>query len=514
MKKGKFIALIIGLLLATRLSTLFTPFTDVDEALFAIFAKIWQHGGIPYIHAIETKALGIYCYYIFASWLAGHFHDISMVGVHALTIIWTGLTAWVIGRMATRLANERAGLWAALLFVLMSSFYVPKIVAASQNAILLLPICCAMELLLRPAEDIAPVMSVIAGFLISAATLIKYQAGIMIFVILGYFCLRFPWRRALKHGVCFLLGGIPLTALMLAYLYHRGALQDFMYWNFGGSMRYIESGSAGIDLWSKIKSHVLTYLACTAPVWILAALRLKTWLRQGVAAWRRDPRETGLWLWFFLGIIPVCLGKRFYGHYFLILLPQLCILSALQLTSWSSAVWLKRRKWLVGSLVFLFVISIPPKLWPRPFYAPMHEEVISDYQVYGDYLKAHTQPDDRLLVWGFSPAIYWYADRLPATRFLWSDVLVGRSPGLQAKIEATMDFSKMERHELWDMFYADLKDHPPAYIIDMAPTGMHNYQHFPMSNYHRLMAYVTANYIQEPDLNGAKVYRAIPPHTP
>lgn len=508
MKKGKFIALIVAALIVTRISTLFHPFTDVDEALFAIFAKIWQQGGIPYVNAVETKALGIYCYYIFASWLSGHFHDISMFGVHVVTILWTGLTAWVIGRIATRLSNERAGLWAALLFVLMSSFYVPKIVAASMNAILLLPLCLVMDLLLRPADAIKPWMSFLAGILVAAATLIKYQAGIMIFVVLGYFwLLRFSWRPALRHSLCFVLGGLPLPALMLAYLHHVGGLVDFWYWNFGGSMRYIQTGSASVDLWRKVKSHVLTYLACTFPVWILAGMRLATWLRQGCTTWRRDSREAAVWLWFFLCIIPVCLGKRFYGHYFLIILPQLCILSALQLVSWDVAAWAKRRKWVVGILAFLFCISLPGKMWQRPFYAPIHEEVIYDYKPYGDYLKARTQPTDRIVVWGYSPAVYWYADRLPASRFLWSDVLVGRMPGLQRELEATIDFTQYERPELWEMFYGDLAQNPPAYIIDMAPTGMHNYQHFPMHKYPKLMAYVTSRYVAEPDVLGAKVFR-------
>lgn len=496
MKKGKFIAIIIAALIVTRLPTLFHPFIDVDEALFAIFAKIWQNGGIPYVNAVETKALGIYCFYILASWLSGHFHDISMVGVHVVTIIWTGLTAWVVGRIATRLANERAGLWAALLFVLMSSFYVPKIVAASMTLILLLPMCLAMDLLLRPAEEIKPWMSVLAGVLVAAATLIKYQAGIMVFVVLGYFWfLRFSWRPALRHSLWFVLGGLPLPVLMLAYLYHAGGLADFWYWNFGGSMRYIQTGSAAVDLWRKIKSHVLTYLACTFPVWILTGLQLRQWWQRG-----RNTLETGVWIWLALCIIPVCLGSRFYGHYFLMLMPQLCILSAVQFTT-------HRRRWVVPALLMLFIATLLPRYYPRPIYERLHEEVIYDYKPYGEYLQARTQPGDRIVVWGFSPAVYWYADRLPATRFLWSDVLVGRMPGVQRALEATIDFTKYERPELWEMFYSDLAQNPPAYIIDMAPTGMHNYQHFPMSNYPHLMAYLEAHYVQESDLLGAKIFR-------
>ncbi len=509
MKKGKFVAVIIAALLISRLPTLFHPFIDVDEALFAIFAKIWQHGGIPYIHAVETKALGVYCFYTLASWLSGSLPEINMVAVHLLTIVWMGLTAWVVGRIASRVANERVGLWAALLFVIFSACFVPKIVAASMTTLLLLPMCIAMDLILRDDDARTSLMSFAAGLMVAAATLIKYQAGIMIFVILGYlWSCRTSWRTALRHSVFFIIGGLPLPAIMLGYLHHLGALQDFWYWNFGGSMHYIASGAGTIDLAAKLKSHVLPYLACTFPIWILTGMQLRQWWRQGRSG--RKPLETGVWIWFFLCIIPVCLGKRFYGHYFLILMPQLCILSAMQFVS-------KRRRWVVPATAILFIATLIPRYYPRPIYDRMHEEIISDYQLYGDYLKSHTQSEDRILVWGFSPAIYWYADRLPATRFLWSDVLVGRAPGLQGSIEATMDFSKLERPELWEMFYADLNAHTPAYIIDMAPTGMHNYTRFPMSRYPRLMDYLASNYIQESDLNGAKVYRRadlLPPIMP
>ncbi len=362
-------------------------------------------------------------------------------------------------------------------------------------------------LLLRPAEEIRPWMSALAGLLVAAATLIKYQAGIMVAVVLLYFCLWFPWRIALKRSTWFLLGGTTLPALMLVYLHHAEALTDFWYWNFGGSLRYIQGGSAAVDLGRKIKSHVLTYLGCTALVWGLSALRFRTWWRNGLSAWRRDPREAGIWLWFFLCIIPVCLGRRFYGHYFLILMPQLCVLSALQIVSWDASAWLKCCKWIAALIVLPFVATTIPRYYMRPFYNAVHEEVISDAKPYGDYIKSHTQPGDRILVWGFSPAVYWYADRLPATRFLWSDVLVGRLPGLQVDLESGIDFTRLERPELWKMFYADLGAHPPACIKDMASTGIHNYQHFPTSRYPHLMDYIAAHYTPEPDLLGAKVFR-------
>jgi 4-amino-4-deoxy-L-arabinose transferase-like glycosyltransferase len=508
MKKGKFIILIGLALIVTRLPMLFSPFIDVDEALFAVFARVWQHGGIPYVDAVEGKAMGIYYFYALASWLAGSLPDINMLAVHILGIIWVGLTAWVIGRIAARLAGECAGLWAALFFVLFTSFFVPKIIATSMEVVLLLPVCLAMDLLLRDADQIRPVSSFLAGVLISIAMIVKYQAGIMIPIIVVYFwLLRLPPRKAFVHTLLFGLGGIPAPLMMLWHLHSGDALPDFWHWNFGHSLYYIKSGSATIDLGRKLLSHVATFIAATLLVWVLTAQRFGTWCRNGWSAWRREPLEAGVWIWFFLSIIPVCMGRRFYGHYFLLVMPQLSILAALKLVSWDATAWRRCRKWVVGLILFPLALSLYGRFNMRPFYVPMHEEYIDDYKPYGDYLKSRTQPDDRILVWGYSPAVYWFAERLPATRFLWSDLLVGRIFGLQRDLEGTFDHNQFVQPIVWEMFFVDVAKHPPAYIIDMAPTGLHNYQNFPISNYPQLKEFLAGSYVAEPDFLGAKLFR-------
>jgi len=47
------------------------------------------------------------------------------------------------------------------------------------------------------------------------------------------------------------------------------------------------------------------------------------------------------------------------------------------------------------------------------------------------WMKSQTGPDDRVLVWGFEPAIYWFAERRPATRFIYN--VAQRSPWQQVR---------------------------------------------------------------------------------
>jgi hypothetical protein len=46
-------------------------------------------------------------------------------------------------------------------------------------------------------------------------------------------------------------------------------------------------------------------------------------------------------------------------------------------------------------------------------------DLASDYRV-AQWISSHSSPKDSILVWGFEPAIYWFSERAPATRFIYN----------------------------------------------------------------------------------------------
>jgi hypothetical protein len=46
-------------------------------------------------------------------------------------------------------------------------------------------------------------------------------------------------------------------------------------------------------------------------------------------------------------------------------------------------------------------------------------DLASDFRV-ANWVTAHTTPAESVLVWGFEPAIYWFSNRRPATRFIYN----------------------------------------------------------------------------------------------
>lgn len=511
------VLLIILIAILTRMPLFWDPFIHSDEALFALSAKIWSRGGIPFLDWIETKPLGVYLFYSLGFRLGRDGSDIPMRIVHMASFLWTVLTAGVIGGMASRLSEGekrwKTGLIAAIFFVLYSSFWDPTIVAVHIEVVLLLPLCLSLAVLF-PSNHLQTHRSFLSGLFASAAILCKYQAGILVPVILIYMGFILPqtlsdrrMRQAMKHCLSFILGCLPLPLLMMGYLKWKGGWEGFLFWNFLGNYFYIRDGTVAVDLGRKIVTQVLRYVLSTALLWYLMGERLGCFVRQGrKSVSERASYEFLIWIWFFLGFLPVSVGKRFEDHYFLFLTPALCILGAAALVHWSKDRW---RKWGRVVLVALLLPAIGFTV-TRYFLHPLNREFdgedMNSYRPYADFLRERTGPHDPVFVWGCGPAIYLFADRMPSSRFLRTDVLAGRVSGADPERDKSFDPRKYMIPETWAMFFEDMRRRPPTYIMDIAPTGLHDFRYYPMFQYPQLMEFVKQNYIREADFQGAVIY--------
>ena len=66
-------------------------------------------------------------------------------------------------------------------------------------------------------------------------------------------------------------------------------------------------------------------------------------------AWRHRREDTDLWLWTLSGFLAVLAGFRFFPHYYLQLLPPLCLLATRTLTSSR----LFTRRWVLAGLALV-----------------------------------------------------------------------------------------------------------------------------------------------------------------
>jgi 4-amino-4-deoxy-L-arabinose transferase-like glycosyltransferase len=507
------VLLLFVVLVFLRLPTLYQPIIDVDEAIYGLFARIWFDGGIPYIDCVETKPLGIYFFYGVIFSLFGKF---NMIAVHAATIVVVGITSYILYLIAKSLYSSRAGFWAALLYIVFGTTYIPKVIATTIEPIMLLFVVLQFYFWLLYERRSKNIYAFVSGLVFSAACLFKYQALMNIFVLATYIGLIRPltvkkikYREHWKGFGFFIFGALPLPLIMIFYLLLKGAFEGFWFWNVRGNIEYISGGTHTLILARQIATRVLPYMASTALMWVLSVSRIWKMVRSIRTGEVRDatsPQEWLIVLWLFMSIIPVSAGYRFYGHYFLLLLPPMAILSS-QVADrvWSSAGEHLSRWFVILSIIIPGLGFTAARFFTTEIHKAVHEDTLDDYKPLATYISEHTSPGEKIVAWGFAPPVYWYSERLPGTRFFWSDVLTGRVPGLNGN--AHYDNEKFVMPETWEMFLGDLDKNKPIYIIDTTPANLHDYRNYPIERYRRLKDYINSRYREEISINGAIFYR-------
>ena len=77
-------------------------------------------------------------------------------------------------------------------------------------------------------------------------------------------------------------------------------------------------------------------------------------------------------------------------------------------------------------------------------------------QEVGNYIAARSAPDETILVWSLAPAVYFYAGRRPATRYVFHHLLLTDAP-------ISLQLPGLEQRQ--SEFMHELEQHPPAYIL-------------------------------------------------
>ena len=177
------------------------------------------------------------------------------------------------------------------------------------------------------------------------------------------------------------------------------------------------------------------------------------WQRPHAIAALDGERDTDLWLWLLSAAISVGVGLRFFGHYYMQLVPPLALLAAGALARGGAPCRHAPRS--SSRVVRRRACSRPPGYFMHPFGAE------PDYESVSRYLAATTHPDDPILVWGSVPEIYWASGRRPATRFLTTPrsspaTTPGRPPDDADTGADTADAGTY--------FYEDFTAHPPRVL--------------------------------------------------
>jgi len=430
------VMLVIALAALVRLRLADVPL-ERDEGEYAYAGQLILKGVPPYLEAYNMKFPGTYYAYALVMALFGQ----TARGIHVgLMLVNTG-TALIVFATARRLAGDLCAAIAATAFVLLSLDRGILGIFAHATHFVLLPALGGLLLLLvaRESERLWP--SLAGGTLLGAAVLMKQHA--LVFVPLGVGLIAWPttsesrasWRRTTMKAALLCIGTTLPLGIVAALLYRQGVLDRFWLW----AIRYAKEYVSEVPLsfaWTVLSYRFAKVTQSTLVLWLVAAV--------GLVALALD-RWPPLTRFFIFGLLAtsflgVCPGFYFREHYFILLLPAIALLVGMSGASLrrllsrqlSPAAGLNVTVAVFAGLAVLFVVrergylfSMTPRELIRSRYGtnPFVEAI-----EIGKYIKEHTNERDRIMVVGSEPEIYFYADRVSASGYIYTYALMEPQP--------------------------------------------------------------------------------------
>ena len=465
------------------------PFLNEDEALYAAGAAAMSEGLPPYRAWVESKPPGIFYLYQAAFAVVGRYH---MEALHALTILWVLATGLVLAR----LVGPRAGPFAALFYYAFTVVQEPSVLATQCELVYSLPLALAALLISRPR--VARALG--AGVLIGLATLIKPTAVSLLAASGLWLFLRPPAPMRNEHSfrlAAALLAGFA-AAWVAAWLCFRslGVWDDLVYYAFRWTTTmYVPTGFTEFPWVTRFLRRVGFWIVLLAVPWALAYRAIRR---------ERSALTLLLGLWTACALIMLCLGGRFFDHYFPAAVTPIAALAALGAYSLERP--LHRAFVALGTAIpALACFALALDFMPSMLF--LGDSGRGPYAAVARYVREHTRPEDKVFVWGYFPLIYVAADRLAATRFVGCHYLTGYAAiGLGRKLPIEAE-DRLQVPGGFDQLIADLEARHAEVIVDTAPADLHYWSRYPLARYPRLSEYVMRNFAYEAEVDHTVIYR-------
>ena len=429
------LALVLAVVAYVRIRLLTVPL-ERDEGEYAYLGQLLLKGMPPYVAAYTMKLPGVGIAYALIMLLFGQ----TPAGIHIGLLIVNGICICLVYLLARRLLERDPAIISCASFAVLSlSQSVFGVFAHATHFVVMFSLS-GFILLLRHLDRGKLAMLFFSGLSFGLAFTMKQHAILLITFAFLYLLWRgrdkFPAGK--KHFtagcVLFLLGTSIPYALLVIWLSKAGAFARFWFWTVQYAREYASGPSLPTGLFNLVMS--LTRLRPEFPLWLLGVTGFALMFTSQKSRTDR-PFVFGFLLFSFLAVCP---GFYFREHYFVMMLPAVAILAGFAcscagrlLSFWQPAIHVRYAPIFIitatiGSGLYLekgYLFTLTPDEVSRTLGGtnPFPEAL----QV-ARYLKDHTSRTDRIAVLGSEPEIYFYADRLSATGYIYMYGLMENQP--------------------------------------------------------------------------------------
>ncbi len=403
-----------------------------DEGEYAYSGQLVLQGIAPYSLAYNMKLPGTYAAYALIMAAFGE----SPAGIHAGLLLANAATVILLFLLAKKLFGPLAGLAAGSSYALLSTGESVLGLAGHATHFVVLAALAGIFILLHAIESKRNTLYFLSGLLLGLGFLCK-QPGVFFVLFGSLFSIAMEWRTgkdwrglARRLGIYGAGAIIPLTVTCVV-LFFAGTLGKMWFWTFSYGAQYA-SALIFFEGWQQFSTMAFSVVEPVAFVWILAAIGLAA-LAWDSRTWRHAIFAIGF---LFFSWAAVCPGFYFRQHYFILVLPAVCLFVGIAVSSAAhelSEHLPSPAATAVPLLILLTAIAVSvagqsdiffrlsPLAASRAVYG---SNPFPEAQVISEYLKQHSSPNARIAVIGSEPEIYFYSKRHSATGYIYTYPLV------------------------------------------------------------------------------------------
>jgi 4-amino-4-deoxy-L-arabinose transferase-like glycosyltransferase len=376
--------------LLSRIPTFSQSVLDWDESLYFLMAQQWRHGHLPYTTIWDNKPIGIYAIFAVAQTMFGD----GVASIRLAMVLCVSVLAFAVFRITRALTDDdAAGLAAGAALILCSL----SNDGLSSNTELFMACCTALAVWVSLTSERA----FLVGLLLGAAFMIKY---VSIFETPAIFFFLLVRHRRLAAGLRMILGAaMPLALTALLYAVH-GRFGLWWATSIASNFRRVDA-----PFTKQAFDYALHIELLRWGTMYLAGLALLV-----LAAARRRATDLFLAAWLLGGAVGVVSAKSFYDHYFLQVLPVLCVILGVLFARVGRTPW-------IGASFVVVALALPAWAAKTSIGHILAPDIPAEV---GATLKG--EPGS-LYVFDTQPIIYALAGKTPPTRFVLPSELIGRS---------------------------------------------------------------------------------------
>jgi len=513
-----FVAL-LGWVLFLRWPSFGATLWNVDESIHAAVARTLLDGGTLYRDAIDQRTP--LTYWLFAGAFSV-FGDNNLFAVRLLLSVAIAATAFLLFLVGRRVSGTAAGLWAAGIFVALSTNLMPAsdaFAAHTEWAVIAFTVAGAWWFW-RTAPAPTFRSGTVGGALFACAFLSKqpalldFAAPLATVLWLAVTC-SWSWRMAGRTLAGLLAGFATVVGLAVLWFLAAGSLGDALFYTWTYNLRYYGPEISALDRASSALQPILL-LARAYPAVLVAGLVAAALLLIRLVQLRptSDQKDANAWhcyllVWSATSLAGAASGGRGFDHYTIQCLPAFSLAAALVLAEapgWAGSFRAGLRLAFRPAVLVALTIAAVSIVWkpltarntPHPPLDPALESAA--------FLRERTAATDSLFVWGYNPDIYLYADRKPASRFVYCSFLTGLIPW--TNLDPQKDTAYAIVPGAMETLLGELARNRPAAIVDCSPGPHRNFHKYPITRFPQLQSLLDRDYaVADPDRFVAQGFR-------